>query len=224
MKLMNGITFKCFNNNSKNSKDKRKQDLINNHSRGNNHSTLNPLLPETYKHLSVIKTQINPLKSISNISRKNLKLSLLVITSLTTALIFLFAVSAIRSRMIEFKIEKYQNKLMTKTTKTTNNNMIIVNMPDQKSNIKIKEEENLVIGNSSTFTLILSYDICKLINDQFFEDYILIFISFPITMLIYMWNAYKCNKDHEYHCRFANVKLKRRNREKNVNCTPNSER
>ncbi len=103
MKLMNRITFKCF------SKRPSKPSHVSSDYPG--HSTLNPLLPETYKHLSVIKTQINPFRSLANVFRKKLRLSLLVVTSLATAFVFLFSVSAIRAQMIEYKIEQYQRRL-----------------------------------------------------------------------------------------------------------------
>lgn len=192
MKIMNGITFKVTNS-SRQTK------------RLNRFSQLPRHIP---RHISVIKTKCNPLPSIINIFRHKLKLSLLVVTSLTTALVFLLAVSAIRTQMIEYKIEQYQNHFIAKES----------NKSLQNDNLQAEQ----VIDAPSKFTLILSYDVCKLINDQFFEDYMLIFISFPITVLMYLWNAYKSNKDHEYHCRFAKIRIKRKNREKNLTYHANS--
>ena len=198
MKIMNRITFRCSNSNNKKKPNRSKEFYI------STESYQGALLPHNHKHLSVIKSKINPFHSIANMFRNKLKLSLLVVTSLTTALAFLLAVSAIRSQMIQYKIDQYQNHFRAKD-------------PEAKANdLQAEQVINELDQKTSKFTLVHSYDICKLINDQFFEDYIIIFISFPITVLIYLWNAYKCNKDHEYHCRFANIRIKRKNREKNL--------
>ena len=186
MKVMNRITFKCT-----------RKIQPRNHKQGIDSSLFNSLLPD--KHMSVLKIQANPFTLFVNLVQKNLKLSLLVITSLSVALIFLLIVSFIRSQMIEYKIEQYQSHFRAKEN------------PASKPDPLMDELDN----KSSKFTLVLSYDICKLINDQFFEDYILIFISLPITVLIYMWNAFKCSGDHEYYCRFAKLKIKRKNRDNN---------
>lgn len=199
MKIMNGITFKV----SSSSRQLKKESS--NRLSQIYHTNLKPI-----RHLSVIKTKCNPFPSIVNMFRHKLKLSLLVVTSLTTALVFLLAVSAIRTQMIEYKIEQYQSHFTT--NKGSNNSRT------PTDNLQAEA----VIDAPSKFTLILSYDVCKLINDQFFEDYMLIFISFPITVLIYLWNAYKSNKDHEYHCRFAKIRIKRKNREKNLSYADNS--
>ncbi len=192
MNIMNCITFKCLKKQKPKNTSHFSSEYIN-----YGHSTLNPLLPETYKHLSVIKTQLNPFRSVVNMFKKKLRLSLLVVTSLATALVFIFSVSMIRAKMIEFKIEQYQRQLSGNRT------------------------ESVQAHQPSRLGIILSYDVCKLINDQFFEDYMLIFVSFPITMLIYVWNAFKC-RDHDYDCRFGSLKLKRENRKKisgyNENC------
>lgn len=202
MKIMNSITFKCF---SKNGRQQNSDKLS-----GFNRDLIDPLVNE--KHLSVIKTEMNPCKFIGNIFRRKLKLTLLVITSLTTALIFLLTVSVIRSRMIEYKIEQYQNHFVTKEMNTV--------AASKKPQMVINE----IDSKTSKFTLFLSYDICKLINDQFLEDYILIFISFPITVLIYLWNAYICNKDHEFGCRLGKLRVKRKQRQKNISSTPDGSR
>lgn len=97
--------------------------------------------------------------------------------------------------MIEYKIERYERQFASNST------------------------SEVLSDKSSKFTIILSYDICKLINDQFFEDYILVFISFPLTMFIYLWNAYRCNIDHHNWCRFSKLRIKRN---KNLNDTNTS--
>lgn len=100
--------------------------------------------------------------------------------------------------MIEYKIEKYQSKFSSNTTDT---------------------QSDLDSEKPSKLNVVLSYDVCKLINDQFFEDYILVFISFPLTVIIYLWNAYKCNIDHEFHCRFSRIRIKK-NKSSKPNSTP----
>lgn len=198
MKIMNSITFKCSNKNI----NRDKMSVF-------NRELINPLMND--KHMSVIKIETNPCRFIANIFRRKLKLTLLVITSLTTALIFLLIVSVIRSQMIEYKIEQYQNHFVRK-----------------EMNKEASEKPQMVINEidskTSKFTLFLSYDICKLINDQFLEDYILIFISFPITVLIYLWNAYICNRDHEFNCRLGKIRMKRKQRQKNISSTPDGSR
>ncbi|CAF0726574.1 unnamed protein product [Brachionus calyciflorus] len=58
------------------------------------------------------------------------------------------------------------------------------------------------------------FDLCKVIDSQFLEDSILIIISLSLTLIIYFWNAFKCNRNHEYFCRFSKFS---RNREESRN-------
>ena len=129
-------------------------------------------------------------------SKSKLKLLILVIISLTFALAILFIVSLIRYKMIEYKIERFERRLSSK-------------------NSTVYQDTDAEANKTSRFTIILSYDICNMIDDQFFEDYILVFISFPLTLIIYMWNAYRCNIDHSYHCNFSKIKIKKEQRSLN---------
>ena len=155
---------------------------------------INPLLPG--RQYSVRKIKANPFKLICKQISKNLKIFFLITLSLISALVVLLTVSYIRFKLIEFKINKFQSQ----------------SLDDDETK---KEIEDLDL-KSSRFTLFLSYDVCKLINDQFFEDYMLIIVSFPLTLVIYLWNAYKCQIDHDNFCQFGNLKVKRKNREKSL--------
>jgi hypothetical protein len=62
---------------------------------------------------------------------------------------------------------------------------------------------------TSYLTKIFSIDLCNTMNDQFLEDYIIIYFSLSLTIMIYFWNAFKCNKDPEYYCKFYNAGKKR---------------
>jgi len=154
---------------------------------------LNPLLPET--RMSLIEIKTNTFKSCLIMIGKKLKLLILTIISLLFAFCVILIVSLIRYKMIEYKIERYERQFTSNST------------------------SEVLSDKSSKFTIILSYDICRLINDQFFEDYILVFISFPLTMFIYLWNAYRCNIDHHNWCRFSKLRIKRN---KNLNDTNTS--
>ncbi len=62
---------------------------------------------------------------------------------------------------------------------------------------------------TSYLTKIFSIDLCNTMNDQFLEDYIIIYFSLSLTIMIYFWNAFKCEKDHEYYCKFYQAGIKR---------------
>jgi hypothetical protein len=169
------------------------------------HNTvLNPLLPQ--QRMSIIEIRPSTFISCLKMSKNKLKLFILVVISLTFALAVLLIVSLIRYKMIEYKIERFERHLASK------------NSTNQDT------DTDTDTSKPSKFTVILSYDICNMIDDQFFEDYILVFISFPLTIVIYLWNAYRCNIDHAYHCNFSNIKIKKQQQRsaKNLNETMSS--
>lgn len=180
MHTINHITFRCTGKSEK-------EFYVFNGKGAINNVVLNPMLPQ--QRMSIIEIKSSTFNSCLTLLRKKLKLFIFILISLIFALFTILIVSYIRYKMIEYKIERYERKFAQNSTR--------------------KGEELEIDASKSKLTVVLSYDVCKLINDQFFEDYILVFISFPLTVLIYLWNAYKCNIDHEHKCRFSKFKIRK---------------
>lgn len=77
-----------------------------------------------------------------------------------------------------------------------------------KENTTENLADDLNTFNTTYWTTFYSFDVCKIMNDQFLEDYLLIFVSLTLTGMIYFWNAFKCNRNHEYFCEFSKLRVK----------------
>ena len=94
--------------------------------------------------------------------------------------------------MIELKIKKFAHD--------------VEKNPDK--NIADIDRDN----STSYLTQILHYDLCKSVKDQFFEDYIIIYFSASLTAFLYLWNAFKLNRDRKNFCKCYKTKSKGLNR------------
>lgn len=124
--------------------------------------------------------------------RKKLKLLILIVSSFVVAFLVILTITFIRSKIIEARIRRFQ------AANTAN--------PQQASQIEDIDKNS----TSSKLTTFFSLDFCKIMNDQFLEDYFIIYISLSLTVFIYFWNALKSNVNHEYWCKFSRLKIKKR--------------
>lgn len=111
------------------------------------------------------------------------------------ALVLIICVSLIRFKMIEYRIKNFKEIYKSNPNKTI--------------------EEIDKTNATSYLTKVFSIDLCNTMNDQFLEDYIIIYFSLTLTIMIYFWNAFKCNKDHEHYCKFFQLEKKRCDRRNN---------
>ncbi|CAF0777204.1 unnamed protein product [Brachionus calyciflorus] len=139
---------------------------------------------------SIQMIEKNVFKFIFNLIKRKLKLFLLLLTSFIISILLIIGISFTRYNIIKQRIERYKNSTQPEPEKTIDKDQI------------------------SEYTTFFSFDVCKVMNSQFLEDFILIIISLSLTLIIYFWNAFKCNRNHEYFCRFSKFS---RNREESRN-------
>ena len=121
--------------------------------------------------------------NLLELARKKLRIISLVLASFTIAFAVIFSTTLIRSKIIEARINRYTGNSSTQFEDIDKN------------------------STSSKLTTFFSLDFCKIMNDQFLEDYFIIYISLSLTMFIYIWNAVKSNARHEYWCKFSRNRI-----------------
>jgi hypothetical protein len=119
---------------------------------------------------------------------KKLKIFLISIVSITAAALIILSITFIRYKMIEARIR---------------------NFFDQTSNSNKPIEDIDRDAPYSYMTTFFSWDLCKIVNDQFLEDYFLILFSLSLTLFIYFWNSFQIRKSHRYFCKFSRAKLRK---------------
>ncbi|CAF0764307.1 unnamed protein product [Brachionus calyciflorus] len=117
--------------------------------------------------------------------RKKLKFFILILLSVTLAIGLILGISITRYKIIKYRIEKYKKSSSDEPEKSIDKDRI------------------------SKLTNIFSIDICKVMNSEFMEDYVLIFSSLSLTLFIYFWNSFKFFKQDEFCECQNNYDLKR---------------
>ncbi|RNA23936.1 hypothetical protein BpHYR1_042882 [Brachionus plicatilis] len=125
----------------------------------------------------------NFLSIIADLIRKKIKLVTILVLSLVVSVGVLLGISFTRYSIILNRIERY------------------------KASSSTEPQKSIDKDNISHMTTFFSFDLCKVMRSQFLEDFILIVISLSLTGIIYFWNAFKCNRNHEHFCRFSKSRV-----------------
>ena len=137
----------------------------------------------------------NCLYLIVDLCKKKFKLVTISVLSLVVSVIVLLGISLTRYNIILKRIEKY------------------------KASSKTEPEKSIDKDNITHLTTFFSYDLCKVMRSQFLEDFVLIIVSLTLTGIIYFWNAFKCNRNHEYFCKFSKSRARDRDRSEDSRLT-----
>lgn len=142
---------------------------------------------------SIQVLQKNIFKVIGHYLHKKLKLFVITTLSLLSAILIVFSITIIRSKMIETRIVRFFDKSSPETN-------------TGPQNIKdIDKDESY-----DKLTTFLSWDLCKIVaDDEFLEDYMLVIFSLSLTLFIYLWNSFRVQRSHKYVCKFAGVQVKK---------------
>lgn len=140
---------------------------------------------------SVLTMETNCLE----LARKKLKLIILILSSFLVALVVILTITFIRSKIIEARINRYLNTKSSSESESSKSG-------DSSSNLSLTIEDIDKNTTSARLTTFLSLDLCRIMNEQFLEDYFIIFASASLTMFIYLWNMLKNCRTHESCCRF----------------------
>lgn len=139
--------------------------------------------------------------------KKNIKFLIVLITSLALACFLMFMVTYARYKLIENRYEKFKTfkKLVLfhqkNQSNSTNHTMSIGD--EKRKNDLVDTMTNLLTDSK------LSAEVCKLVEDSFVEDYIVVLVALPLTLFIYIYNSFWCTRSHTHLCKFGKLKIKR---------------
>jgi hypothetical protein len=149
---------------------------------------------------SIQVLQKNICKIFGYYVQKKMKLFLITLASFVAALVIVILITTIRFKMIEERIRRFFDK------------------SSKEKPLEYIDKDSSV-ANLTTF---FNWDLCKMANEQFLEDYFLILFSLSLTIFIYFWNSFKIKRSHKYFCKFSKVNV-RKCRSKNQNMDDDSD-
>jgi hypothetical protein len=139
------------------------------------------------KRYTIQVLQKNICKIFGYYIQKKLKLFLITFASFAAAVVIIVMITTKRFRMIEERITRFFDK-------------------SNKDKSLEQIDKDSKVGNLTT---IFDWDLCKMANDQFLEDYLLVIFSLSLTVFIYLWNSFKIRKSHKYLCKFSKVSIRK---------------
>jgi hypothetical protein len=167
------------------------------------HNTNSRLLDEEAQknRYSIQVLQKNICKIFGYYVQKKMKLFLLTSASFVAALIIVIIITTIRFKMIEERIKRFFDK------------------SSKEKPLEYIDKDS----SAANFTTFFNWDLCKMANEQFLEDYFMILFSLSLTMFIYFWNSFRIKRSHKYFCRFSKQNARKCRSKNNSQNMPNDD-